>query len=142
MHRFTTFALSLFVLAFVAACDEDDPIEVETPVLAERMVESFGGTIEQLGTSVHLFSIAGRNDTEISITSLEPLSTLTVGLGVGTSDDGGATCALLAQDRSVRVGETLLVSSLAIGDYCVAVFDVGNIFPDQTVTYAIDVLHP
>lgn len=140
-HWITRLALSLLLLGFVA-CDEDDPVAIEPPELAPRMTETFTGSIEQLGTSVHLFSIAGRNDTEIKITALEPLNTLTIGLGVGTSDDGGETCALLAQDRSVRVGETLLVSSLAVGSYCVAVFDVGNIFPDQTVDYTIEVLHP
>ncbi|REJ76673.1 MAG: hypothetical protein DWQ30_17265 [Acidobacteria bacterium] len=135
-------AASLLALLMLVACD-DDPVEVvEPPDPDPQVTEIFSGTVEQLGLSIHLFTIGGLNNTEVEITELAPLETLTLGLGVGTSTDGGETCALLAQDRSVRLGETLLIQNLAEGEYCVTVFDVGNIFPDQVVEYTIEVLHP
>ena len=140
--RYFSLLLALLLWGALSACNDNPVAVIETPDPDPQTTEMFTGTFEQLGNSVHLFTVAGLNNTEITITDLQPLATLTVGLGVGTSSDAGVTCSLLAQDRSVRLTETLLLSNLAPAEYCVVVFDVGNVFPDQTVTYTIEVLHP
>ncbi len=42
----------------------------------------------------------------------------------------------------MRVNQTLLAANLLAGDFCACIFDVGNIFPGETVTYTFEVTHP
>ena len=142
MRHLFLLLLATAALALVGCDDDDGPVDVEEPVLDERVIDTFMGTVEQGGSSINLFTVVGLNQTDLTITTLAPLETITMGLGVGTTADGGETCSFVAQDNSVRQGETLIAGTLSPGDYCVSVFDVGNIFPDQTVTYSIDVEHP
>ena len=93
------------------------------------------------GSSEHVFTVQQTGSAEMTITALEPLATLTVGLGIGNVGDD-ATCILFAQDNSVRVGETLRASGLTPANYCVRISDVGNIFEGVTVDYSVDVDHP
>ena len=105
--------------------------------------ETFAGELALGGASCHFFEVAQIGNLEMSITSLTPLETLTLGLGLGLPDDefeGG--CALSVTDTSVRKDETFLAVVGTIGTNCVCVFDVGNIFEDITVTYMLDVEHP
>ena len=140
-------AIPILAAAVLAGCDDDDaptePVEEEPVVTVETTTESFSGSIQQASESCHGFALAEIGDVEMTLTDLQPLTTLTVGLGIGTPDETLETgCSLFGQDSSVRIGETLLSAALAATDYCVCVSDVGNIFPDVTVTYAIDVTHP
>lgn len=123
------------------ACDESSPTSPTTVATtpAETMVESFSGTIALGGASEHNFVISQIGPANMTVTSLAPLATLTVGLGIGTVTD--AVCTLFAEDRSVRVGETLRATDLIPGNYCVRIFDVGNIFEGQSVDYGVDVDH-
>ena len=69
--------------------------------------------------------------------------TLTVGMGIGTVDETlDPPCNIFASDNRVVVNSVLLSAGLAPGEYCVSVGDVGNVFPDQTVTYVVEVTHP
>ncbi len=79
----------------------------------------------------------------MKITSLEPVDTLTVGMGIGTWDPSlEAPCSVFAQDNRVNQNSTLLSANITPGDYCVSIGDVGNLFPDAIVTYEVEVLHP
>ena len=142
MRHLSVLVLAATALVLVGCDDDDNPVDVEETVLDDRVVETFTGTVEQASDSINLFTVVGINQTDLTITMLEPLETITMGLGVGTTTDGGATCAFVAQDNSVRQNENLIAGTLTPGEYCVSVYDVGNIFPDQAVTYSIDVEHP
>lgn len=139
--------LLLVALAVAAAlgCDNDSPTApvVEEPEEVPTFVDTFTGTLVLGQTSCHRFTAANRGAAEITITGLQPLETLTVGVGIGLDDgDPQTACPYFALDNSVRVGETLLSQLIDVTDYCVCIFDVGNIFAGQTVTYVFDVEHP
>lgn len=108
-----------------------------------KVTETFTGMIDMGEYGCHDFSVTAVGDVTLVITSLQPLSTLTVGMGIGQPDPSiPPGCALFVQDNSVRENETLLAGNLQIQDYCACIFDVGNIFPNATVTYTLDVTHP
>lgn len=108
-----------------------------TPVEIESVAGSFG-----LGeTSCHDVDLASSGSLELTLLDLEPLASLRVGMGVGRPAEAGS-CALFAEDREVSIGNILLSEDLDAGDYCVCVFDVGNVFPGQTVTYELRIEHP
>lgn len=138
-------ALALVVGLTGAACKKDKRTTTtpEDPTPPPTVIEMFSGAIALGETSCSMFDVVKTGDATIKLTALAPLETLTVGVGVGTEDTNDATgCSLFASDRSVRLLEKLVSGGLGPGVYCVCVFDVGNIFPDQTVTYTVEVEHP
>ncbi len=132
------------VATFAFACNKNTPIPSPTaPAPVDRITEDFTGSFGQLGVGFNTFTITLVGPTEITLVALAPLASLTVGMGVGTPVEGETTiCGLIAQDSSVRVGDTFLVSDLVAGTYCVAVFDVGNVFPGVQIDYSLSVTHP
>ena len=149
MNRTLAILLLAMATLLFAGCsdDDDDPITTEPndPVDVELVTEVFNGSFGQGGTSFHTFSVAQIGNTEATINALEPVPTLTVGLAVGNVVDGAdieTSCVAFASDQSVRAGESFLIAALDPGNYCISVFDVGNVFPDATVSYELTVVHP
>jgi hypothetical protein len=140
--------LGLFLLlgGAVLACSDDkkknnNPTEPQEPVPV--ITETFRGEIGQLETDCHFFSLTNIGDITIQITELEPLGSITLGLALGTpAMEDPTACADFADDRSVRLLEVFTSTTLQPGAYCTCIGDVGNIFPDKTVTYAYEVTHP
>lgn len=131
----------------LAACDDStsptEPTVEEEVVEVARVTETFPGDLELGETSCHDFITAQTGDVDMTISAIAPLETLTVGMGIGTPDAAvEAGCVMFALDSSVRLGEILQSPQLEAAEYCVCVYDVGNIFPSETVTYSVDVTHP
>jgi hypothetical protein len=136
-------ALALAVA--IMGCDDDDtnPTEPEETPDFPRITETFTGEFGLGGRMEHNFTVENPGDVELKIVSLEPLETLTVGMGIGTVDETlDPPCNIFASDNRVVLNSILLSSDLTPGEYCVSVGDVGNVFPDQTVIYMVEVLHP
>ena len=145
MTRNAALLLAALLITAGVACDDNStptaPI-VEQPDI-ETTIDTFEGSIALGETSCHVISSTQAGPAELQITSLQPLATLTVGLGIGLDDDDpDSACPFFATDSSVRVGDTLLTTLTSVAAYCVCIFDVGNIFPDQTVDYVFQVDHP
>jgi len=141
------FLLGALVVLASLACSSNtkrsptEPEEPEAPV--ETVTQKFKGNLPQMGERCHFFTIAAAGDIVAEITDLQPLLSLTVGMSLGRpAEVDPAICSDIGEDRSARVNETFLSSVTSIGDYCVCIFDVGNIFPGETVDYVIDVTHP
>jgi hypothetical protein len=136
-------ALALLLVA--SACSKKSksttPTTPAEPV--PTVTETFSGSFGLGQSSVNPFTVTATGDVNLKVTDLEPLTTITVGMGIGTYDATlSPPCTLISEDTSVRVGDNLLSSGLVAGSYCVQLRDVGNIFPGQTVTYSVDVTHP
>ena len=138
MKRLPALTLVTLLLLLGAACNDDNKPE---PV--PTVTETFDGDLALGESSCHFFDVTQPGPVTMSITALAPLETLTLGLGIGLPDDTAETgCGLTVTDTSVRKDESFLASVSLVGQHCVCIFDVGNIFVDQTVTYTLDVDHP
>ena len=86
------------------------------------------------------------NTQKMAILRWETIGTplpLPVGMGLGSPDAEEATgCAFFAEDQSVKVLERFSSPSQLAGSYCICIFDVGNIFPGESVGYELAVQHP
>lgn len=135
--------LALIVIG-IGCSDDPAPTEpVEEPVEVPRVTETFTGMFGQGESSDNQFTVSQTGNVELKITELLPVETLTVGMGIGNWDEGtDPPCQLFASDGRVVVDTVLLSAGVAPGEYCVQVRDVGNVFPDATVTYTVEVLHP
>jgi len=143
MQRVTlrgVFLLSL--MAVVAptggACnDKTAPTAPTVPTTTE----TFSGTLAQSGTASHSFTVSAKGTLTISLTSVSPLSTMSIGLGIGSWD--GSTCgSAMSKNDNARAGATALTGTAVAGNYCVRVYDSGNIPADWTVAYEVSVVHP
>ena len=67
------------------------------------------------------------------------LTTVTMGVGVGTATSGTTSCSLLAPISPIAPGQTVS-GTLGNGAYCVVVSDVSNQL--GPVSYAVAVNHP
>jgi hypothetical protein len=66
---------------------------------------------------------------------------MAMGVGIGTWD--GTTCGTsVSKNDNSRSGSTALTGTAAAGNYCVIVYDSGNILEGTEVSYTIDVTHP
>ena len=105
--------------------------------------EVFNGMVEQKKFDCNGFSMSNNGTIGFQITDLTPLSSLTMGMGVGTPDAEEATgCNFFAEDQSVKAQERFSSPGQLAGSYCICVFDVGNIFPGESVGYELEVQHP
>ena len=147
MKKHSLLATLIFLLLLGIGCNNNDgpstPTAPEEPEPIPTTTDTFMGALGLGGSSCHFFDVAQVGPVTMSITALAPLETLTLGLGLGLPDDTAETgCALIVTDTSVRKDESFLASVTGAGGHCVCVFDVGNIFADQNVTYTLDVEHP
>jgi hypothetical protein len=111
---------------------------------APTFVEMFSGTVVQGSSDPHAFTIRQASTSQPGnidavITSIGPLSTITVGLGLGVWDATAQSCSLQISSNAAKLNLTLSATISAPGDICVAVYDVGNI--TDTITYTVQVTH-
>lgn len=107
------------------------------------VVQTFNGNVEQKGRDCKSFSMANPGNVLVKVTKFSPLGTITMGLALGQPDPTEVgNCGVFGEDNSVRASESFGSSSLAAGSYCTCVFDVGNIFSGNTVSYTLQVTHP
>jgi len=133
------FALSV---ALLGACNKDSPTTAVVPEVpdAPTVTVSFDGSIGQHEASCHFFTLTASGNMILTLKELEPLSTLTVGMSLG-QPDAERECIVAAQDSSVKLLDMLLSAGTGGFEYCACVLDVGNIFPDVTVDYVLEVEH-
>ena len=85
----------------------------------------------------HNFTVSAAGTVDVSLTSLSPQTTITVGLAVGQPVTAG--CSLFSSNESAKVGTTIS-GDLSAGAYCVGLYDIGNL--TGPLNYAVTVTHP
>jgi hypothetical protein len=147
MRRVGLTRLSLLLLVLTAglaavSCGSNSSSSSSTtsPSPATK-TETYSGTFAQSGSSSNAFSVAAAGTVTVTVTTLAPLSTMSVGTRLMTWD--GTTCgSTIAQNPNSRINTAALTGTAAIGNYCVQVFDSGNVAADWTVEYTLTVTHP
>jgi len=108
--------------------------------------ETFSGNLTQGQTDYgppdapHHFTIHQAGNIDATLTDIQPLSTITLGIGLGVWDSTANTCTLQVTSNAARLNLTLAASVSTPGEICVGVFDVGNISTD-TVAYTVVINH-
>ena len=139
----TVFVVTLGLTLSGCSDDKKNPTDPEPPPEVPTVTQTFKGSVMQTGHDCKTFSMTNAGAVEMQIVDFEPLISITMGLTIGQPDPQASRgCASFATDDSVRVFETFVSSGLLAGNYCICVFDVGNIFPGETVSYELEVTHP
>ncbi|HTI40130.1 MAG TPA: hypothetical protein VL262_11955 [Vicinamibacterales bacterium] len=129
-------AALLAVMPLAAGCgSSSNPITPTTPT-----TDTLTGTITKNGAVTDTFAVGGPGVVAATITSLTPLSTVQVGFALGTWD--GTTCQVVLVNPAGTTGSLLQANASTKGNYCVHLYDTGNVAADTPVSFTVTVLHP
>ena len=122
-----------FVAVFAAlvasiACGGQTPTEPSTPApVYELKTSTFPGTLTTGGMAGFPFTVVNPGLISLSITELTPVSTLTMGLALGSWDAAATTCTQQVSTNTATINVAYTANPSAAGEYCVGIFDVGNV---------------
>lgn len=133
-------AMALAVAAGGCGSDDDTPTTPTTPS-APTATETFQGSVGQSGSVGHPFTVATNGTVTMTLTSVAPLSTMSMGVAIARWD-GTACGTAVTKNDNARVGATALSGTAAAGNFCVLVYDSGNVPQGWTVDYIVEVKHP
>ena len=137
MRRRSLIASVVVVAVVTCACSDPVVPSAPTPV-APTVTETFTGTLLQLGSNSHPFSVQQIGGIKVSITKIEPSAA--VSIGIGTPSTASGTCLAISNLTAVASAGTQISGTATLaGSFCVSVSDVGNLV--EPVTYSITVLH-
>ena len=75
-------------------------------------------------------------------TSISPAAVAALGLGIGSWDASTSTCSLnVSQNDTGRTGSTALSGTPNNGNYCVRIYDAGNIPAGMSASFTVQVQH-
>jgi hypothetical protein len=133
-HLSARFAAAAAIALSALACGGETPTE-PAPVY-EQKTETYIGTLNTGGGAAFDFTVTNPGNIVAKITELSPVSTLTMGLSLGYWD---ATTSSCSQDirESVTLNTTLSGSPPGPAQYCVGVYDVGNVQAPTTFTIVV-----
>jgi hypothetical protein len=134
--------LTALVLA-VSACgsSSSDSSSLPTSPTATLVTDTFSGEVTRNGTAIHTFTVTSSGNSLLAgYTSIAPAAVTALGMGIGSWD--GTTCGLnQSQNDAARSGNTAITGTASTGNYCIRVYDGGNIPEGVTVTYTLQVQH-
>lgn len=128
-------------LAGAAACGSGASTTAPSATSPASVTDSFSGSVAQLGSENHVFAVGATGTVTVTLSSVSPLATLALGVAV-TSSDGTNCLTQISQNDNARNGVIALTGTAQTGNYCVRVYDSGNVQPSTSVAYTVQVMHP
>jgi hypothetical protein len=143
MNRLSVYRIAAFVgLVVASGCGStaSNPATSTPPVTYEQKTETYSGTLASGETKPFHFTVTNPGSLDAAITALAPVSTLTMGLYLGGWDATTETCpkSSVFNDAS-RLNLALSGTPQQAGEYCVAIYDVGNV--QSRTDFTLTVLH-
>ena len=127
------------LLAFGAACGNDlttTPTDTTPPPTTTTL---FSGTLERNGAVTHPFATARSGSVTVTLSTLNPDNTLTIGLSLGTWN--GESCQTVIARDSTVVGNSIVGTASSSGNFCIRVYDAAGTLTEPT-SYEVQVVHP
>jgi hypothetical protein len=133
--------MALVLVASACGDSSSDSSSLPTSPTASLVTDTFSGSITQNGTAIHAFTVTSAGYTLLAgYTGIAPASLTALGMGLGSWD--GTNCGLnQSQNDAARSGNTAISGTAEAGNYCVRVYDGGNIPEGVTATYTLQVQH-
>jgi len=133
--------VALVVLAVSVGCGSSSSSSSTTAPSATTYTDTFSGNVTTGGSNkdTNKFTVHQAGNISATITKLSPLSTITIGLGLGVYDNTNNVCNLQLFADNAKLNQVLAASVSVAGDLCVGVYDVGNI--TDSVDFEVSVTH-
>jgi hypothetical protein len=141
-HGLSALLLAALLAPASGACRSTTTSSTTAAPTTFTATDIFEGTITQSGTDIHSFTVSSTGTVTIALTSVAPLATMGIGVGIASWDSTTSTCGTtFAKNDNSKAGSTALTGTATAGNYCLQVYDSGNIAADELVTYAVQVNH-
>ncbi len=132
-------AIALLGASLAASgCGSSTPTS-SSPTSYPQLTESFAGTLTVGQLKAFHFKVTNPGSLDTYIASLTPVATLTMGLQLGVWDATAETCSKAIWTDLAQVNQAMSGTPQAAGEYCVAIYDVGNV--QETTDFSLTVLH-
>jgi hypothetical protein len=145
MDRTLRLVLSIVSIIWLVACGTNSSgSTLTTPTATATLAtDTFTGSIDQNGTAVYPFTVTSAGYSLLAgYTSITPASVAALGLGIGSWDASTSTCSLnVSQNDTGRSGSTAVSGTPNNGNYCLRIYDAGNIPAGVTASYTVQVQH-
>ena len=92
----------------------------------------------QMAAATHTFATARSGSVTVTLSTLSPDNTVTVGLSLGTWN--GESCQTVIARDTTKMGESIVGTASAAGSFCIRVYDVGKL--TASTSYEVKVVHP
>lgn len=116
-------ALALSALA----CNDSPTTPDDNTPPATQKTESYSGSLDPGEARAFHFGVESPGAINVSITSLSPVSSLTLGLRIGAWEAATESCPQQVFSDAARLNLVLTGDPQGPGEYCVAIYDVGNL---------------
>ena len=134
--RMKLIAAAVALMPLAAGCgSSSNPTSPINPT-----TETLTGTINQNSAVTNTFVVNAAGVVSATLTSLAPLSTVQIGFALGTWD--GTNCQVVLVNPTGTTGSQLTANASTKGNYCVHLYDIGNIAANTPVSYTVTVVHP
>jgi hypothetical protein len=134
-----TVGLLAVAVMLTAGCDNDgDETPTPTTPTPTLTTDTFTGELRVNGAITHTFNTAVAGDVTLTLKTLAPEGSPTVGLALGTFN--GSTCAVVIDNTNAAPSAVVFGRVSGLGSLCARVYDAGKL--TDTVTYEITVVHP
>jgi hypothetical protein len=131
--------IGLVALIATAGCGGDGgssgPTQPTTPPLTTT--EQFTGTIAQGESDVHPLTLLSAGDITVQVISLMPLASLGFYFGVPS----GNICLAQVPVGTITQG-SVLVENASSGEFCIQIYDGGQVQAGAPISYVVNVQHP
>jgi hypothetical protein len=124
------------VLSGSLACGEKTPTEPDAPVY-DLKTETFTGNVKAEGTTAFPFTVVNPGDIQVAITALAPNSAVTMGVGMGFWEPTTSGCNQQLSTTAATLNVAFAASPQSAGEYCVAIFDTGNVQGSSDFTLTV-----
>ena len=115
-------------------CSDDTSVTSPTTTTPTSPVtETFAGGLVRLGTASRTITAAKAGTIELTLKSMSPAAytNVIVGVGIGVPTSVSAGCSLTTAVNTAPGTSPQVTASVDAGTYCVKIFDVGNLTPQQ-----------
>lgn len=126
----------IVVLSGSMACGAKTPTEPTAPVY-DLKTETFSGNVKAAGTTAFPFTVVNPGDIQVAITALAPNSALTMGIGLGFWESATSVCTQTLSTSTATINVAYAASPSSAGEYCVAIFDTGNVAVSSDFTLTV-----
>jgi hypothetical protein len=143
--RLTAALAAILCAVGFAACGSSNSTPT-TPSAPATSTEILTASVDPGNSHVVTFTVTVAGTTTVTLLAIAtgtgplfaPAVTAPVNVGVGNSNDSGATCSVVAQAALTSQLTPQLTGSLASGTGCVVVTDLGNLTGTATFTLRVD----
>ena len=135
-------ALMALLAITPAACGDDSPTTpTSTDTVISSTTETYTGTLQRNGGLTYTFNNTSAGTLTASLTSVDPDTTTSIGLAIGTWSASQGACQIILANDSAFEGATVVGTTTASASLCVRIYDAKGEL-NTPIAFTITVNHP